>query len=129
TVVLEQTDAGAAAGILWHETRDRVLVLQVLVDDGGLVHHLVLVDQDRDFAVGIQAQEIRRLLLLLAQVDEDLLVLEILLRQNHAHLLAEGAIWVVIERQHSLWASLPASTPPPQHLENWHGTGKARPWQ
>src|SRR5689334_5062663 len=88
-VVLEHPHPGTALRVVRHESRQRILVFQVLVDDRRVVDDLVLVDQHRHLPVRVQAEEIRQLLLLLTQVDEDLLVLEILLGQYDADLLAE----------------------------------------
>ena len=59
---------------------------------------------------GFKRRNSGSLLLLLAQVDEDLLVLEVLLGQDHPHLLAERAVGIVVELQHR--ARL-LRTPPP----------------
>src|SRR5581483_7316494 len=99
-VVLEHADARATLRILGKQPRQGILVLQVLVDDRRVVDDLVLVDEDRNLAVRVQAQELRRLLLLPAQIDEDLLVLQIFFRQNDPYLLAKRAVRVVVQFQH-----------------------------
>ena len=52
--------------VLGRQPRQRILILQVLVDDRRVVNDFILVGQDRDLAVRIHSEEFRGLLLLLA---------------------------------------------------------------
>src|ERR1051326_7564796 len=132
-VVLEHPHPGPPLRVLGHQTGERILVFQILVDDRGIVDNLVPIDPDPDFAIRVQAQEFRELLLLLAQIDEDLLVLEVLLREHDTDLLAERTIGIIVQLQH---LSRPLLPPPPPtstrttaSRNDGNANGKGRPWQ
>src|SRR5581483_3741473 len=112
-VVLQQPDAGATGRVaLGQERRLRVLVLEILVDDGGDVDDrtafpVLLVDEYRHLVKRVQCQEVGRVLLVLPQVHQNHVVIELLFGQDDARLLTEWTLRVVVQLQHS---------PPPKPL-------------
>src|SRR5262249_47791880 len=79
------------------------------VDDGRIIHDLVVVDEDGDLAIGVEAEEFRRALLTLAEIDVDALELEVFLSQNHSNLLRKWAVSIVVQLEHRR-CLLPADT-------------------
>ena len=86
-----------------------IFVFQILVYDGGIVDHEVVIDQHRYLAEGVHLEEFRALLLGSSQIDVDQFVRKLLLGQNDSDLLAEGALRVVVE----LHLSVTSSKQPP----------------
>ena len=83
----EQPRAGAHHRIGRHELRMREALVDVLVDDVGLVQHQVALDQHRHLVVRIHHREV---LGLVVEVDVDDLEVHALLVQHDAAALAEN---------------------------------------
>jgi len=104
-------DAAAAAQvrIFRHQRRVGILFVEVFVDDARFEQHLAVLDEDGNFAVGVEPQKIRLLLLLVGEADPHSLPAQAFLREGDFDSIRVGRRRVVIERNSHGASPFPAN--------------------